>query len=209
MRLLARAAAALLPLFLLLSVSSTTVFAATVVIRNFQFTPSPFTVILGDTVTWVNLDSTAHRVHWVDGQFPDSRDLQLSESYDVKFSAPGTYSYVCGIHPQMHGTITVVRGAATTAPPPPPTPTPTPTPTPSPTPTETPTPTPSESASPTPSGTAPVSPSPSPSPRPSASATPGPFAAPATGTNTVVGIALIALGASILAGALWWRFGRA
>jgi len=49
-------------LAVLLAASSVNVFAAnfTVNMQNFQFSPRNLTINLGDTVTWVNRDSTAH-----------------------------------------------------------------------------------------------------------------------------------------------------
>ena len=178
-------------------------------IKNFAFNPATTNVSAGDTVTWVNLDPTAHRVHWTGNQFPDSADLQQSQAYAVTFTVPGAYGYICGIHPQMQGVVNVQRTVATPTPtvpprtsaPPPPTASPTPSPTPSPS--ESPTPSPTSS----PTAAATVSASPSPSPTQSASATP--LASPAVQTNTFIGVALIAVGMSILVGALWWRFGRA
>jgi plastocyanin len=204
----------------LLAVSLTLVLAApalaanfSVQIRNFAFTPQSITVHAGDTVTWVNLDATAHRVHSTNGQFPDSPDLQQSQAYPVTFNTPGVYAYICGIHPQMQGSVTVLQAVATptpttppprtTAPPPSPTATPSPTPSPTATPTESPTP------SPTPTATTPPSPTPSVTPAASPSPAASPLASPAVQTNTVVGLALIAVGVAILIGAFWWRFSRA
>jgi len=50
---------------------------------------------------------------------------------ECRFDAPGVYRFVCGLHPDMKGTINVVAGATPTPTPPPgasPAPTPTPTP---------------------------------------------------------------------------------
>ena len=57
-------------------------------------TASP--VSLGDTTTWVNSGVMGREP----GQFP---------SFDVTFTAPGTYEYVCVVHGMMmSGTVTVV-----------------------------------------------------------------------------------------------------
>jgi plastocyanin len=215
-RLLARAALFALLLFVLL-VGPALSASYSVQIKNFAFNPAASTVNAGDTVTWVNLDPALHRVHWTNGQFPDSPNLQQSQAYEVRFDTPGVYAYMCGIHPQMQGTVNVLRAVTTptptpvprtTTPPPPPPPSPT-TPTPAPTATETPTPTPSPSPSPSPT----VSAAPTATPSAPASIAPSPSAAPlaspAAQTNTVVGVALIAVGVAILIGAFWWRFGRA
>jgi len=58
----------------------------------------------GSTVTWTNMDEEPHTV--VSGQFR-SNALDTKDSFSFKFDKPGTYSFVCTIHPQMVGTIIV------------------------------------------------------------------------------------------------------
>jgi plastocyanin len=76
----------------------------TVVIQNFAFNPTPLTVSVGDTVTWINQDSSTHIV-----KFPDfeSTGLPQGSQYTHTFTAVGTYDYVCGIHSYMKGRIIV------------------------------------------------------------------------------------------------------
>lgn len=77
-------------------------------ISNFAFSPSSVSVRAGQTVTWVNQDSATHDVTSTGGpaQFA-SGPLAQGQSFSQTFSAPGTYSYFCSIHPQMTGTVTV------------------------------------------------------------------------------------------------------
>jgi plastocyanin len=75
-------------------------------IQNFAFSPTAKTVTVGTTVHWKNLDGEPHTVRSVDASFR-SDALDQNESYTVKFDKPGTYKYVCSIHPQMVGTIVV------------------------------------------------------------------------------------------------------
>jgi plastocyanin len=82
---------------------------ATISIREFMFTPLSLTVTAGTTVHWKNLDGEPHTVRGVDTNFR-SDPLDQNESFAFKFDQPGTYRYVCSIHPQMLGTI-VVKGA--------------------------------------------------------------------------------------------------
>ena len=79
---------------------------AQVVIDNFTFSPTPLTVKVGATVTWVNHDDMPHSV-----VFPKlklkSLAMDTDESFSHKFDQPGTYDYVCGLHPHMHGQVVV------------------------------------------------------------------------------------------------------
>lgn len=74
-------------------------------IVNFTFSPAVITVKSGAAVTWTNKDGDAHTVA-ITGA-PVSRPLQNGEAYVHTFSQPGTYSYICTIHPNMHGTVVV------------------------------------------------------------------------------------------------------
>jgi plastocyanin len=78
----------------------------TVVIKNFDFSPMAITVTAGSTVTWKNLDGEPHTVVSADGAFR-SHALDQNDSFTFKFTKPGTYKYVCSIHPKMVATITV------------------------------------------------------------------------------------------------------
>ena len=75
-------------------------------IKDFAFAPTATTVTVGTTVHWKNLDGEPHTVRSIDATFR-SDPLDQNDSYSVKFDKPGTYKYVCSIHPQMVGTIVV------------------------------------------------------------------------------------------------------
>jgi hypothetical protein len=95
-----------------------------VTIADFHFTPPTTTVHVGDTITWTNDGPSAHTATATDGSF-NTGTLSKGQSASHTFTKPGTYAYVCTIHPFMHGTITVLA-AATTAPTPATTPSSTP-----------------------------------------------------------------------------------
>lgn len=79
-----------------------------VVIQGFAFNPSPRTVSVGTVVTWVNHDDVSHTTTGGSGQETwDSGALSKDGSFTHTFSVPGTYQYLCSIHPNMHGTIVV------------------------------------------------------------------------------------------------------
>jgi plastocyanin len=74
--------------------------------QNFMFNPATVTVKAGSTVTWVNLDEEPHTVYSDAGLFR-SGALDTKESFSFTFDKPGTYHYICTIHPRMLGTIVV------------------------------------------------------------------------------------------------------
>jgi plastocyanin len=77
-----------------------------VVIKNFDFAPMSITVKAGTSVTWKNLDGEPHTVTSADGLFR-SGAIDQNESFTFKFDKPGTYKYVCSIHPKMMAAVIV------------------------------------------------------------------------------------------------------
>ena len=79
-------------------------------IKNFAFAPAAITVKVGATVTWTNQDTDAHTVTSQNNAGPlNSQPLNTGQSYSHTFTQPGTYSYLCTIHPFMTATVTVTR----------------------------------------------------------------------------------------------------
>ncbi len=65
----------------------------------------------GTTITWVNDDSVAHRIHAdnINGFDHEPNDMGPGGgTYSVQVTGPGTYQYHCHIHPQMTGEIDVI-----------------------------------------------------------------------------------------------------
>jgi len=81
---------------------------ATVHIKDFAFSPARTTVAVGARVRFVNDDQDAHTVSSTTRSF-DSGGLDTGDAWTHAFAKPGTYTYVCALHPYMHGTIVVVR----------------------------------------------------------------------------------------------------
>ena len=77
-----------------------------IVVKNFMFMPMSLTVTTGSTVTWSNQDQEPHTVVSDTGLFRSSA-IDTNESFSFKFDQPGTYHFMCSIHPQMVGTIVV------------------------------------------------------------------------------------------------------
>src|SRR3954454_10968484 len=78
---------------------------------DFAFQPANLAIPVGSTVTWTNTGQRPHTITAEDGSF-DSGRLDPGEQFSHTFTEPGTYSYHCGFHPEMIGTITVAAGAA-------------------------------------------------------------------------------------------------
>ena len=79
-----------------------------VAIKNFAFSPAALVVTVGTTVTWTNQDSDAHTVTSRNGTGPlNSAPITPGQTYSYTFTKPGTYNYMCTIHPFMLATVTV------------------------------------------------------------------------------------------------------
>jgi plastocyanin len=78
----------------------------TVPISSFRFMQMSVTIPAGGSVTWKNLDGEPHTVVSTDGQFRSSA-LDQGDSFTFRFTKPGTYAYVCSIHPQMRASVIV------------------------------------------------------------------------------------------------------
>jgi plastocyanin len=79
---------------------------AQIIIDNFTFSPTPLMVKAGTTVTWVNHDDIPHSVVCPDLKVK-SHPMDTDETFAYKFEQAGTYDYMCGLHPHMHGQVVV------------------------------------------------------------------------------------------------------
>ena len=77
--------------------------------ENIQYVPKDVKVKAGGTVRWTNSDSTTHTVTKQSGPGPkfDSENMQVGAKFEAKLDAPGKIVYVCEIHPNQTGTVTV------------------------------------------------------------------------------------------------------
>jgi plastocyanin len=78
----------------------------TVTIKDLAYTPKALTVAAGDTVTWVWQDGAI--AHDVKGDGFRS-EVIADGTFGHRFTEPGTYDYLCTLHPNMTGTIEVTR----------------------------------------------------------------------------------------------------
>jgi len=85
--------------------------SAEIDIVNFAFTPKTLTIARGTAVTWVNKDEEPHSIVDVpSGGQPRvfrSGGVDGGEKYTFVFNDPGTYDYICSVHPHMQGTVVV------------------------------------------------------------------------------------------------------
>jgi plastocyanin len=70
------------------------------------FAPSPLTVSVGTTVSWLNNDSTTHTSVANNGAWT-SPNIAPGGRFNFTLMTAGTFQYHCSIHPNMVGTITV------------------------------------------------------------------------------------------------------
>ncbi len=85
--------------------------AVEVGMSEIQFKPKDVTVAKGGTITWTNNESVPHDVTKEDGPGPDftsgKGNMQKGDTFDQKFDVAGKINYVCTVHPNMVGTVTV------------------------------------------------------------------------------------------------------
>ena len=83
-----------------------------VLMAGSRFIPSNAQVPVGANVTWSNQEGVPHDVHATDGSYSSGAIAGMSqgETFTQRFTAAGTYTYVCKAHESlgMKGTITVV-----------------------------------------------------------------------------------------------------
>jgi len=76
-------------------------------IVNSEYRPQHMHVRLGDTVEWVNRDTSLHTVSSFTDVF--DKELEKDEVYSFTFGRPGIYNYYSKPHPYMKGTLSVVQ----------------------------------------------------------------------------------------------------
>jgi plastocyanin len=77
----------------------------TVELRNSCFTPTVLRVAPGTDVTFVNADEYLHALSGINlGAY---EEISAGDSARVRFDEPGTYPYMCHLHPTMTGAVIV------------------------------------------------------------------------------------------------------
>ncbi|QLE39445.1 plastocyanin [Nostoc sp. C052] len=80
----------------------------TVKIRNFKFEPANLAIAVGKTVQFINVDEEPHTATATDGTF-NSKALDTNQTWNYTATKPGTYPYICSVHPFMKGMLTVTN----------------------------------------------------------------------------------------------------
>ena len=81
--------------------------SADVKVAGFAFGPGKLTVAPNQRVTWVNDDESPHQVTVTTGTTTRGPVMTKGQSHSQAFATPGTYDYICGLHPSMKGQIEV------------------------------------------------------------------------------------------------------
>lgn len=85
---------------------------AEAMITKFEYQPAKIGVKAGTTVVWTNGDRFDHDVLVVGRKSPAGEDtrselVNLNGKIAMTFNEPGTYVYICSVHPFMQGEIVV------------------------------------------------------------------------------------------------------
>ena len=78
-----------------------------VAISGQKYAPATLTVSAGSSVTWTNDDEVPHTVTFDDDAVKSSDQLAKGDTFEASFADAGSYAYVCAIHPEMKGSVTV------------------------------------------------------------------------------------------------------
>jgi cytochrome c oxidase subunit II/plastocyanin len=76
---------------------------------DLKFVPTSITVKPGDVIEWKNNGALVHNVVFDNQLVPSSDTMNQGDTFEVKFTKPGSYTYVCKFHEanNMRGTVTV------------------------------------------------------------------------------------------------------
>ncbi|EST29678.1 cupredoxin domain-containing protein [Streptomyces roseochromogenus] len=86
-----------------------------VVMSGYAFGPRALTITAGSNVTWVNQDQAPHDVETTSGpESVHSPLLNKGGTWSHTFTTPGTYGYVCTVHPGMTAQLIVKPATAPT-----------------------------------------------------------------------------------------------
>jgi plastocyanin len=78
-----------------------------VTITNSKYSPQIVAVNAGDTVMWINKDTSPHTAKSDGSLLWDSGTIRPGGTFKRVFSQPGSYKYSCGISPYLKGTVVV------------------------------------------------------------------------------------------------------
>jgi plastocyanin len=79
---------------------------ADVTITGFAFGPAKLSGQSGKPVTWLNQDDSPHMIVVPSAKLATGM-LAKGQSGALTFGTPGTYDYICGLHPAMKGSVEI------------------------------------------------------------------------------------------------------
>ena len=95
-----------------LTLSSFTLLAEThhIEIIKFKFLPSNIIIQAGDTIIWTNKEKRQYHSVWFKTTEPQEPDYFFpDETFQKTFENTGDFSYECGPHPKMKGSVKVIE----------------------------------------------------------------------------------------------------
>lgn len=81
----------------------------TVRMKDFAFDPKDVEAKVGQKITWVNEDDAPHNAVAQNGGDLKTETFEKDGSDSYTAGEPGTIEYICTVHPEMTGTITVTE----------------------------------------------------------------------------------------------------
>jgi plastocyanin len=80
----------------------------TIDVSGMKYSPADVTIKVGETVTWKFSDKAPHNVQGIgDKAMGINSPIIDKGEWSYTFTQPGTYRYLCSLHPDMRGSITV------------------------------------------------------------------------------------------------------
>lgn len=76
---------------------------------NFSFDPNELSAAAGDTIEFTNEDDAPHTFTAEEAGIDESVDAGGSTSISLADVEPGSYDFVCTIHPDMKGTLEITE----------------------------------------------------------------------------------------------------
>jgi plastocyanin len=95
--------------------ASSTAATVNIEIGDNTFTPKEVTANVGDTIVWTNKGKVAHDVTALNGAFNSPRNLAPGATFSYTATTAGSFAYVCTIHLNQDGTLTIQAAPAAPA----------------------------------------------------------------------------------------------
>lgn len=76
-------------------------------IRGMAFIPAAVEVAVGDTIIWQNRDLFPHTATAGGAAGWDTKEIAAGSEGSAVARRPGSYEYICEVHPTMRGRVTV------------------------------------------------------------------------------------------------------